>query len=58
MSIGLVKNWVWKTQNCCLGTFNLHNYQKDKGKLQKKNGKQNDIDHFSVRPSYPKDIVT
>ena len=29
------------------------------GKTSKKiNGKQNDIAHFSVRPPYPKDIVT
>ena len=26
-----------------------------KGRLQKKNGKGNDIGHFSVRPPYPKD---
>ena len=32
--------------------------KKNKGRLQKKNGKGNDIGHFSVRPPYPKDIVT
>ena len=38
-----------------------HDFFRDVGMLRedlKKNGKGNDIGHFSVRPPYPKDIVT
>ena len=40
-------------------TENRKHQNKTLGKTSKKiNGKQNDIGHFSVRPPYPKDIVT
>ena len=51
---------------CGASTNTTHNEARDTCQVKwamlredfKKNGKGNDIGHFSVRPPYPKDIVT